>query len=401
MFNFIKSAGLKQFAKIGKSDIRAIIAENKIFEKSVTVDKKGNCSKCPFAKYDDQGINYICTNGVCCNHQKEFVDSYVAIETKIHNSKKCEVVLNEKFNNRLSKGAIKLFLLYHFLPELKFAGKEVEGRIRKNVKFTDLANLCKMSVPAVKTNHNRLVKLGYILETNKKRNSVDIVINGEHKLHDKKSEGGTGYIQLSIDFLIHIFSFENINSLRIELNKLLSVDAKSNKKFISFNKDNLLKVLPSYIKKSLKLKDKLLNNNKTLFPVKNNSISIDRFKTYKTRYNELKSEYIIQLKKYIDEHNLNLSSSLKKELVQRINTVRRDDIKVELNLMMEEEDENILECLSKLAIQFGINKVFRALKQALDPVQNIDEVPNYLIDNVGAYVRTLIRLDIEKNGSLV
>lgn len=397
-----KTGMLKNFAKIGKENLRKLMSVYYSSKREVAIDIKGDCSSCENSIFDTDNLVYMCDLDKCCKVNNKTLGYYNSIKTTVHDSNiSAEVVTSKEGMKRLSKGAIKLYFLYHFLPEFKFEGKEVEGRIRKAVKFTDLASILNMSLPAVKTNHRALVELGFIYETNIKRNSVDVIIDGEHRLHYKKSEGGSGYIQVHLDFLKHLVNMDNVNELRTEISKVLWVDVKSNKKHITFNKDNLIKGLPYYIQKSKKIAETIINSKKSKFKIKDNLIDITAYKKYKDKYNELKDKLRRDIQIFLDKSNIVIENVFTKKLRERLLLDKYSkEEKLEFKSLLRDEENSIINDLTSLAIQFGTFKVYKALNSIRCFTAEVEDTPIHVIDNIGGYIRTLIRIDMQQAGAL-
>ena len=383
----INQNNLKMFAKIGKDNLKKLL--DNYYTKTIELKRDIIVEPTP-----DNEFEYK-------TDVKSFGE-YTCLKTKIHSSNINGEFITDTVTKSLSKGAIKLYLMYHFLPSFKFIGKNIEGRIRKNVKFTDLAKLLNMSLPAVKSNHRLLVKLGFVYETNVRRNCFDLIIDGEHKLHYSKENGGKGYIQLPLNLLNHLISIDNVNGLKLELKKLLWVDHKVNKKHISLNKENLIKELPFYILKSNKLRNKYLNFKNSLFKVKDNLLDITNYSSYKTNYSATKKELIKEIKAFLTSHNINIANSVISTLKERISSKNYKPAYItEFHNMLEEEKSNLLGDLAELTIQYGRKHIYNTLLMLKNDLDYLDETEFYLIDNFGAYMRTLIQLNLNNTGSLI
>ena len=318
---------LKSIARISKSKINLLF---KVHSTETKVTKK----------VVEKDLVYDYCLKMCNNSEELNITDYSKVEYEF------EYIFNgmntEKFSLSLSKSMIKTYLYLHFLTANK-------SGVRKNLSYSSLAKSLGVSVVTMKKNLNRLTKLNFIWITNTDKNLFDIVIVDEYKNHESTAGG---YITMSLDMLNHILSFDNVNELKIELKKALWCDAKVNcDKFeVSFNKDNLLSVLPSYIR-PYKQKE-LLESNKSMFKFENGTLNYSAYKTKEELvsplYNDYKSviEGFFEVSKmpYSKYHYLNKNNVLETKMLNDTKTLILDD-------------------LTNLAIQYNLNLVLRALQE--------------------------------------
>lgn len=385
---------LKPVARISKSKLKDILD---IFKTSIRKVEKidySACNSCAIKNnpsFDSNKLNEFCSNCPKLKTISEF--SYVAEkETELG---MIEIVTNESKCMALSKSAIKQYLAYHFIVSNK-------NYVRKAVSFQNIADICNVSVVTVRHNHNVLLQVGLVYSTEIKRGKFDIVIDEEYKNHLKKEDGGKGYLTMSLDTLNHLLSFENVNELKLEIKKLIWADAKGSKlgKRIRFKKDNLISILPEYIKKSNKRIEAFLRSSKTLFDISNDTIDTKRYETKETISEKYTEPIRIQISKFFDDTGCSLSSNYSKVLSQ-INLDRYNLFEEDLRSKLEMEKDIIINDLVGLSVQYGVTRVLAALDYMFNKYTIDEEDINYNeIRNPGAFIRTLIVQSINKNGSL-
>lgn len=311
-----------------------------------------------------------------------------------------EVVANGFVRKSLSKSAIKQFLLYCFMPANN-------NYIRKGVRFKQIADYCKISVPAVKANHAVLQELGFIYSTPAGRGKVDIAIPDEYKLHRPKKDGGIPYLTMSIDMLETLLNHNSINDLRVELEKIRRADAQKNNKvkFIHFNKEDLISTLPNYIKKSKKLLSKVLNSKNSLFPVVDAKLDVSNYEHQKAMTDRLKAELQGRIELLFELHGYSYCSEYTR-LTNRAEYLLDQGYYNEVGSIRKQLDNiriSIIDDFCKLGCEFGVNNIIAAIQYMFRTNCYIDEQTNNnvnLIDNPGAFLRTELDKHISKNGSL-
>lgn len=286
-------------------------------------------------------------------------------------------VKTDKFELSLSKSMIKTYIFIHFIPSNK-------SGVRKRVSYSNLADSLGLSVVSIRNNIDRLVKLGFLWVSKVDRGLYDITIVDEYKNHFKDNNG---YITLSYKMLQHLLSFENVNELKVELKKLLWCDAKVNfsKANISFNKDNLLKVLPDYIRPSKK--NELLNSSKSIFAFENNTLNYDAFETKENIRESLKTSYAEIIRGFFDMtkmpynkyHADNLNNILEQEKLEMTKAIIIDD-------------------LVGLVIQYNISLVLKALQEMYILKGGINKNE---VKNTGGYIRDKINEIIALNKTII
>lgn len=286
-------------------------------------------------------------------------------------------VKTDKFELSLSKSMIKTYIFIHFIPSNK-------SGVRKRVSYSNLADSLGLSVVSIRNNIDRLVKLGFLWVSKVERGLYDITIVDEYKNHF--ADNG-GYITLSYKMLQHLLSFENVNELKVELKKLLWCDAKVNfpEANISFNKDNLLKVLPDYIRPSKK--NELLNSSKSIFAFENNTLNYDAFETKENIRESLKTSYAEIIRGFFDMtkmpyskyHSDNLNNILEQEKIEMTKAIIIDD-------------------LVGLVIQYNMSLVLKALQEMYILKGGINKNE---VKNTGGYIRDKINEIIALNKTII
>lgn len=283
-------------------------------------------------------------------------------------------VTTDKFSLRLSKSMIKTYIFLHFIPSNK-------SGVRKRVSFSKIAESLGLSVVSIRANIERLVKLGFLWVSKAERGLYDITIVDEYKNH---TSNGGGYITLSYKMLQHLLSFENVNELKIELKKLLWCDAKVNFEVanITFNENNLLSVLPSYIRPGKR--NDILNSNNSIFKIENGMLNLEAFETKEEIREPLVNSYSEIIKGFFamskiphsKYHSENLNNPMEEKTLKMAEALIIDD-------------------LVGLAIQYNMSLVLRALQDMYIIHGGIDKND---VSNTGGYIRSKINeyLALEK-----
>lgn len=300
----------------------------------------------------------------------------------------------------LSKSALKQYVFYHFIPYNNFFE-------RKNVSYRQIAKYCNMSIPTVKQNHKVLQECGLVDTIYSSFGKVDFKIIGENNLHKSKKNGGRGYATISIDMLKHLFSFDNVNELKVELKKLLNADAKSSKigKNVGFNKENLTSMLPTYIQKSKKLINKIINSPKSLFNIDRGSLNISKYQSKNDIDTKFKNKYRQEVINIFGLNNTAFSRKYADLLSKSLYLKEYGySFQVEETLKhLEDLKEYTINDICKLIMEFGFNKVKQAIDFMFSDYCVLDNELNVTyneIDNPGAFLRVVVRNDINKLGSL-
>ncbi|EOE7347196.1 hypothetical protein PV669_16525 [Clostridioides difficile] len=384
---------LKPITRISKSRLKNMLD---IFKTSIRKIEKTDSSACNSCEIKNKyslhknELDTFCSN---CTKIKTFTEFSYVIEKETARGT-IEIVTNENKTLHLSKAAIKQFIAYHFIPCNK-------NLVRKSVSFKDIADICNVSVVTARYNHSVLIDTGLVYSTETKRGKFDIVIDGEYKNHLKKSEGGQGYITMSLDTLKHLLKFDNVNELKLEIKKLLWADVNTSRgKRVKFNKENLISVLPSYIRNSSKRLDAFLKSSKTLFDISNNRIDTSFYETkekVKNRYVNIIKE---KIEKFFNNTGCSLSANYSKVLEQ-VSIDKHELYKENLNKQLELEKELIINDLIGLSIQYSVNRVIKTLNYIFNEYTVDENDINYSeVRNPGAFIRTIILKNINKNGSL-
>ena len=282
-------------------------------------------------------------------------------------------IITDKFSLALSKSMIKQYLFLHFIPANK-------SGVRKRVSYSSLAKSLNISTVTVKNNMERLVKLGFIWVSKMERGLYDIVIVDEYKNH---KIGGKGYITMPLDMLYHLISFDNVNELKVELKKILWCDTKVNFKEanVSFNKDNLLKVLPDYVRPYKK--NEILNSDKSMFKFENGTLNYSAYKT--------KNEILLPIEKNIKSIITDFFKMTNMPFDKFCEENRNNPI---MDFKVKMVEILVLDDLTGLAIQYNLDLVMKSL---IDIYTHFGGYNKNDIIKMGAFVRDWIEKYISIN----
>lgn len=352
-----------------------------------------------FLLEDDRTINSDCSvsdkkNDGVINNDCSFYDEEL---TELNNTK---TMFNEFRTIYLSKSAIKQYLFYYFIPHNELYE-------RRNVSYKDIATYCDFSIPTVKANHRLLESVGLISPISASFGSVSFTIVNEDALHKSKKDGGKGYVTISLDMLSSLLLINNVNELKVNLKSLKHVDAKNSSfgKKVRFNKENLISMLPDYIKKSKNKVNEILNSKSSLFKIHKGTLDTSNYETKKDiddKYNRLFRD------KIVDMFGLNNTAFSKNyaNLVAKSVYLAENGYQFQVDEILrnlEGEKEFIITDICNLIMQYGFNKVKSAIELMFDDYCLFDEklsITDNEINNPGAFIRVLIRNNINKFGSL-
>lgn len=386
---------LKPLARISKHKLQKVLGLFKKSAKEIELNKKCVCNSCAFKNNPDikkSDLDFYCNNK--CSQTVSNAE-LTFFETKETELGIFEIVSKDSKCIKLSKSAIKQYLVYHFIPSNK-------NFVRKAISFNDIANLCNVSIPTARTNHALLEEVGLIYSTRNSYGKIDIVIDDEYKNHFKKEKQGNGYFTMSLDILKHLVSFSNINEMKLEIKKIIWADAKTSRlgKRISFKKENLIKVLPDYVRKSNKVTETVLNNSGTILDIKYNTIDTYNYKTKLDTVKELKERYRTTIKEFFESTGCSISenySKLAKDLNYETYIHKKEEIKNRLEL----EKALTIEDITNLSLQYGIHRIIEVLSYIFKEHSITEDEVNCIdIKNPGAFIRQVIVNNINNNGSL-
>ncbi|HEL2860321.1 TPA: hypothetical protein UL242_002422 [Clostridioides difficile] len=350
MYNKYMFDELKANARISKSKIKEIIS---VFKKKIDV-----------IKINDNGLSKLEKElGLTKNNYTKIISS--------------------------NKSLIKQYLLYHFLP---FAN---DCFVRKNISYQDIAKLCNISIVTARNNQKTLSYLGLAYFTpSSNYGRFDIVIADEYKNHYKKEKGGSGYITLTLNHLVHLINLKNVNELKLELKKLLWIDAcKAKGKKIRFSKDKLVDVLPLYIKKSDKFIFDILSSKNTKFKIVGDSLET---KNYESK-SEFNKKFVFKVSEKIrnlfEQNNYSYSYNHSKLLLQK--NPSNEDLR-----KLEGEKALIINDLACLSLEFGVRKVYLGLDHMFKNTIYNEDININKIKNPAGFLRNFIEKKLITFGSL-
>ena len=344
---------LKDFCDISKERVNKIINEFVIKKRiSNIILKKADYSLCP----DSCENKYIKSSCKCKSINCPLL-TLQSIDTVVTNTNDClklskDMIIKEEYKKhpvfgdkeiiKLSKYQILQFLTFHFLVKRK------DGLI-KNVSYSEIAKFLNCSLNTVSSNSLILKELGLVSIEKKDIDTYDIKIIGYEDYFRTKDEGGTGYIQITKEFLLNILSLDKdtftVNVIRIALKELLDYDSKRIQKLYALdeNENNytnektikeLRDFLPKrfYKKTIIKIFNILEKANIFICKIKDRVISIKPTK--------LANGHILS-----NERRKQFSNALK-EKVSKIN-----------NVLNDEDTKKLID----ISIFFGLNNVNNVL----------------------------------------
>lgn len=217
-------------------------------------------SKIKKIKSEMDSLDRMCINSncTCCE-----------IKTEYMNEKKQYGLYNTPYNTnkRISKSALKLYLLLYSLPQALLGSTH----FIKNVSAEKLAEYLECTTPTIKRCLKNLEQAKYITLCHASDYShFNIIINSYDTMPLTADKGGNGYITITKDTLDNILSIKNVNLLRLELLRLLRYDSSRVAKKSSeitwehYSIKDLKNILPSHMNYLAKYND-ILSDPRCLF----------------------------------------------------------------------------------------------------------------------------------------
>jgi hypothetical protein len=348
----------REIGRIGKSIIAKVVGLERNYKKveMITIRDYSICnSSCPFYKFKSSQNEY------CNKHCEKVVKKTPSIS-----------YINEKHHYNLqsvptgmSKSQIKQFLYYHFLPI-------DDNGIIQYVSIHETATKLDCTEKTVRNNLDKFVDTNLLSYTKINADLYTLYLPDYKKYHLTRYQGGTGYIQLAQEAFHKILNINNVNSLRLELRRILKfdndyikvkdIDTYSDIDFCStYTFDEIKRVMPDHINYKNIIQN-TLNNTSDIFSVEQDDTTI-KFK--------LKDEYNSQFLK--ESKYLNFKHAF-------YNFYNSETL---ISYPRPEE----LEDLVQMSFEYGFESVIEALRNYIQNYYN----NNIVIKNVCGFIRTLIR----------
>lgn len=164
-----------------------------------------------------------------------------------------------RIHTRLSKHQMKLFLLYHFHPEISSG----TGLI-KNVSEQEVSNLLGCTVKTIRNSNLQLVKYNYIIYSKADTGRFSLILKDYPNYHVKASQGGAGYVNLTKDVMESLIDIDDVNVLRMQLRSILEHDnnniGKIEPQSATVEYRTLKKNMPKYMNSKRSIIEKLKRN---------------------------------------------------------------------------------------------------------------------------------------------
>lgn len=411
---FNKLDVLKENSRISKEALNKLITGSlKEIMPTQKIKMITNCDNCPYRGLPKEQFQDKCTDSCEFKNISEVVDIQEISEitkTIINPNSNNEIIVKMPYvvykskNTLFSKTAIKQYLLYNFFNVNKYY-------IIKNISLKYISDLMGVSLATIKRNNEILQELNLIHVTYTGFNMYDISVIGKNKLHATEEEGGKGYLTISKEFLFHLLNISNVNSLKIELKKMLISDYTANiykdRKITDISISSFKNVLPFYLKKGRKAIKEVLTQNNSLFKVTNINFERNVFELNISKY-ETKDKLKMKLEERISSDLTSFLESINFNLVSKKEVIIRDYIETTEILISQFENEKIesncekdtfksrLKDLIGLSIEYGA----QVIKNALIYIKRryiIEE--GISINNIGGFIRRFLTNLININGS--
>jgi hypothetical protein len=275
---------------------------------------------------------------------------------------------------RLSKSQICQLLLYHFMhPD--------ERGILSMVSEKEVADMLGCHVKTVRANNEFFEKIGIIFYSKADNGRVNIWLRDYNTYHLNKEKGGEGYIPFSKQLLSALLCIEDVNVLRVELQKLIKYD-NDNIKFITKTDQEASRTAPSTLTcdEIKKVVPYYLRYNRAVMGIV--SRSSEAFET-----NIEGSVVVFKLK---ERYN---GKIIKREQKEK----RYEEIKRYLASFFPQGsliEAKQIEDLVQMSFEYGLQRVKNAIKEAEQQYGSLLHT-----FNLGGMVRTIIRDSYLKKSS--
>lgn len=368
-----------RFASLGKAVLIRMVGLQENYKEAKKLDrKKSGCFSCPH--FEESLKNPECSACAAC-------------KTRIYSS----TYINE--NNRYgyqhpqSLCSMKLFLYLHFCAVTKIGAIE-------DIYIPALSEKLEISQRNIHYCLDKLERDGYLAygKNDEGPGHYCVLLKGYEEYFKKATEGGRGYVTLSLDCMKELLKAETINQMRLYLRLYVNIDDRkalpfSQETFLTDNKSarELSRYFPAYFK-SGKVK-KLINEQTKIFSFKEKDGQI-RYTLRQDFYGELskreyKEESYISIQSFIENTNEAIkdfmaynspASTLPPELMQQALKARGSGTAFYISIEEAELDD-----LSLLATQYGCEETLDTIKTlwADNPVAS-------LAGHYGEYTRYLL-----------
>lgn len=351
----------REIANIGKSVLikltglhpdRAYITKN--------IRNYSNCNKsCPFYSSKpgpDLSPNNSFCKEFCTKVSEKVVVTLDSTKSLMNNTSKKYI---PGLPGRFTHSQIIQFIYLHFL-----AGK---GGIRSHVSISKTAADLGLCTKTVSTNLEKFILEDLIYATKIDSDTYSIYLKDVKNYHLKKEQGGSGYIPVSKELLFELLSIKNVNSLKLEIRKLLKYDSlritKDSTKKGSMTFKDMSRFLPGHINYK-RVIDQIIDGASSVF-----------------RLNKKADENKIEF-----ELNPNFDARVIKEK-RKLNYSIDFAMIFNENALSEVDKETELEDLVQMSYEYGHETVIAAFKKYLKEYW----WNNIVANSIGAFVRSLIQ----------
>lgn len=290
-------------------------------------------------------------------------------EVKYINEKNRLKLSDDSCNLTLPKIPLKLYLLFHFMPEIDSLG------LIKSLSIISMANTIGCTTKSIRRALLELQEKGYIVFSEAGTvDRVNIVILSYKYNYLSKKDGGTGYIKIPNTVLLEILKADNINDIRLIM-RLLFIESKNN---------------PNRGNKDLSNKDKEIDS----VSKRRSFVSYNEIKSYLPDYmnsepaiieklNSLKNVFYIE---YYDDKII-FETMETSDFVSVKSTAETDALLTFLSFDNYLSEEDSVQ-LTRLSLRHGLNKTKNALIEATKIYKDKFKEK---VDNIAGLVTTIIK----------
>lgn len=346
---------LREIANIGKGVLEKITS---IRNPNTGITKKTKdyslCpSNCPLRDPDLK--HGICPDSLYC---REFCEK-VSITTYTPIISVPSVIEGtfEHIPGKFTHSQIIQFIFIHFLPGT--------DSIKPCFSVSETARILNLCEKTVIRNIKKLTIEGLICTSKVSPDIYSIYMTEAEKYHLTKKEGGTGYIPVSLELFTEILNIQNVNSLKLEIRKLIKFDNnrinKNSTNKVTFSFEDIRRFLPNYIN-YCGIINKIVDGTSDVFRenTKNKKIEFELKEIYDARR--------LRKQKHL-EYGINFAA------LAGENGFAGDSA----NLPTGD--------LIKMSFEYGHRTVLAALKKYIQEYY----WNNVVVYNVGAFIRSLIQ----------
>lgn len=410
---------LKEIGKVGnKALVRAAGLVESIKRKVITevIDYNKCPAKCNVSKLlegDEKRKRAYCLQFCPFNQvtqEEKTVYEYEHHKYKIRLEERCET-------ERLSRSQLLLYITYHLMPIT------VDGII-KHADVAELAKKMGVNARTIRRANEKLKELDIIDIIGSQKSVYSVLLPDYKGYHLTRKEGGTGYVQMTKEFLESLYKMAKVNSIRLALRLLLLFEKEvvvGNEPSCVVTYAEMKRFLPKNMNHK-KIIDECLQAIENLFTLEKHDkyVVVELKDAYngKVQKEVKERQFSEEIQHFVNEHNLYLPVEKEEEVKEEGEVVERYSPTGERYLSLQEvmslyretakenaqtvqlepfvKEEEVRAMSATLAMEYGVEQVKKELKRAFDLVKSQKPNTPDEIFNIGGFIRVGIQNDRNK-----